>query len=61
MVGYARQGNPEAGSVPASATERAAKLRENLNLLLGNLREEQRLESEHHWAIMRKILTPLQV
>jgi len=51
---------PEEGSAPASAAERAGKLREKLDLLLGNLREEQRLESEHHWAIMRKILTPLQ-
>ena len=47
--------------MPASAAERAGKLREKLNLLLANLKEEQRLESEHHWTIMRKILTPMQV
>ena len=50
-VGSSQNGNPGA----------AQKLREKLNELLDNLREEQRLESEHHHVIFRQILTPLQV
>ena len=54
-----QQSAPSAGSEGSSGN--AFKLREKLNELLANLREEQRLESEHHHAIFREILSPLQV
>ena len=55
----AQQTAPSAGSEGSSGN--TFKLREKLNELLANLREEQRLESEHHHAIFREILSPLQV
>lgn len=39
----------------------AAELRATLEQLQQNLGQEQRLESEHHHGIFRRILTPLQV
>ena len=53
-----RKAAPAAGS---SAADRAAELQTTLNQLQNNLREEQRLESEHHHAIFHKILNPVQV
>ena len=57
----AAQQNATGGSGDGKATENAQKLRQKLNELLSNLREEQRLESEHHHTIFREIMTPLQV
>lgn len=57
----AAQQNAAGPSSQGSLPECAQKLREKLNQLLSNLREEQRLESEHHHDIFRNILTPLQV
>lgn len=54
----AQQTAPSAGSEGSSGN--TFKLREKLNELLANLRKEQRLESEHHHAIFREILSPLQ-
>ena len=54
-----QQSAPGTGSEGSSGN--AFKLREKLNELLSNLREEQRLESEHHHAIFREIMSPLQV
>ena len=48
-VGSSKQGN------------QAAELRSTLEQLQANLAEEQILESEHHHAIMRDILTNRQV
>ena len=44
-----------------SAADRAAELQATLIQLQNNLREEQRLESEHHHAIFHRILDPVQV
>ena len=44
-----------------TATDYGAMLRKELGTLKGNLAEEQQLESEQHYAILKTILTPSQV